>query len=182
MTRTGIISLALALVAGWGSTATAQKHAPAPHPQPVNAPPRSGVTPATRATPAKPGGHGDRATPAVRATPASASQNKESKAEKKAEDRAFASARSQSERLTRHIKLTADEKEQYNAIRKSYDKKYKDLEKQERSADKSGQSETAIMQQLQQLRTQERSDIRELLTATQQKQFDRNAAALTSKK
>jgi hypothetical protein len=38
------------------------------------------------------------------------------------------------------------------------------------------------MQQLEQLRTQERSEIRELLTATQQKQFDRNVAALTPRK
>jgi hypothetical protein len=146
----------------------------------VNAP-RSGITPATPATPAKPGEHGERATPAVRATPASPSQNRESKAEEKSERRAFASARSQSERLTRRIKLTADEREQLSAIRKSYDKKYKDLEKQDRAADKAGQSETAIMQQLEQLRTQERSEIRELLTATQQRQFDKNAA-LKSKK
>lgn len=181
MTRTGIISLALVLVAGAASTAAAQKRAPTPHPQPVKAP-HSDVTPATPATPAKPGGKGERATPAVRATPASPSQNRESKAQEKSEHRAFASARSQSERLTRRIKLTADEREQYNAIKKNYGQKYIDLEKQERSADKSGQSETAIMQQLAQLRTQERSEIRELLTATQQRQFDRNVATLTSKK
>jgi hypothetical protein len=181
MTRTGIISLALVLVAGGASTAAAQKRAPAPHSQPVNAP-HSGITRATPATPAKPGGDGERATPAVRATPASPSQNRQSKAQEKSEQRAFASARSQSARLTRHIKLTADEKEQYSAIRKNYDNKYKDLEKQERAADKSAQSQTAIMQQLEQLRTQERSDIRELLTATQQRQFDRNVAALTPKK
>ncbi len=182
MTRTGIISLALVLVAGSASTATAQKRAPATHRQPVHAPPPSGVTPATPATPAKPSGHGERATPAVRATPASPSQKGESKAEEKSERRAFASARSQSERLVRHIKLTKDEREQYNDIRKSYDKQYRDLEKQERSADKSGQSETAILQNLEQLRMKERSEIRDLLTATQKTQFDKNVTALTSKK
>lgn len=137
------------------------------------------ATPAIRAIPAVPGGKGKRATRAVRATPAvpAAQKTRELKGEDKTENREFRDARQQSERLVKHIHLTASQRTQARAIRKKYDVQYKALAKQERDADKAGTSDAAIMAQLAQLRAQERAEIRGMLTADQQAQFDRNATS-----
>jgi hypothetical protein len=137
------------------------------------------ATRAVKATPAVPGGKGKRATPAIRATPAVPPKHKnlETKAEDKTEKREFRDARNQSEGLMKHLKLTAAERDQFNSTRKKYDVQYRALEKQEHDADKAGTSDAAILSQLEQLRTQERAELRGFLTASQQAQFDRNAAS-----
>jgi hypothetical protein len=137
------------------------------------------ATPAIKATPAVQGGKGKRATRAVRATPAvpAAQKTRELKSEEKTEKREFRDARQQSERLIKHIKLTASERTQATAIRKKYDVQYKALAKQERAADKAGTSDAAIVLQLEQLRAQERAELRGILTADQQVQFDRNGTS-----
>ena len=79
--------------------------------------------------------------------------------------------------VMKHLKLTASERAQFNSTRKKYDAQYRALEKQERDADKAGTSDAAILSQLEQLRAQERAELRGFLTAGQQAQFDRNAAS-----
>jgi hypothetical protein len=140
-------------------------------------PPRA--TPAVRAVPAVPGGKGKRATPATHAIPAVPPKHKslETKTEEKTEKREFRDARSQSEALMKHLKLTASERAQFNSTRKKYDAQYRALEKQEHDADKAGTSDAAILSQLEQLRAQERAELRGILTADQLAQFDRNAAS-----
>jgi len=143
------------------------------------------ATPATRATPAVPGKHGTRATPAVRATPAippAQAKTKEAKAAEKTEHREFKDARKESQRLIKHIKLTADERSRVNSIRKNYDDQYKALEKQERANNKTGTSDAAILAQLAQLRAQERAELRAVLTPSQQSEFDANTTTTSHKK
>lgn len=90
--------------------------------------------------------------------------------------------------LTKGIRLTSAEKKQIKAIEKKYDANFRDLRKKEVAADvaarKNGtaDSDAAFQTQLSQLQTQERTDIRAVLTPQQQSVFDGNVAKLSTKK
>lgn len=66
-------------------------------------------------------------------------------------------------------------------IVKKHSEHYKSIEKQERDADKAGQPSEQFMTQLQQMRDQEKADLRAVLTPEQQTRFDTNAMPKTKK-
>jgi hypothetical protein len=103
------------------------------------------------------------------------------KKEDAAERTMFKSARSQPKELLKGIKLTSDERKSVEGIEKKYDGQIKDLEKQEDAAEKAGKPDTTIASKIAALRTQERADLRGVLTPDQATQFDKNAAAIDSK-
>jgi Spy/CpxP family protein refolding chaperone len=103
------------------------------------------------------------------------STKKAERREEKAEKSEFKMAREQNKRLLKGIKLTAAQKEQVKDIVKKHGEHYKSIEKQERDADKAGQPSEQFMTQLQQMREQEKTDLRAVLTPDQQARFDQNA-------
>jgi len=90
--------------------------------------------------------------------------------------------------LTKGIRLTSAEKKQVKAIEKKYDADYRALRQKERADEKAskknGTTETdaAFQAQVSQLQTQERADIRAVLTAQQQSIFDSNVSKLSTRK
>jgi len=90
--------------------------------------------------------------------------------------------------LTKGIRLTPAEKKQFKAIEKKYDADYRDLHKKEVAADKAAKkngtadSDVAFQTQLSQLQTQERADMRAVLTTQQQSIFDSNVTKLSTRK
>ena len=74
------------------------------------------------------------------------------------------------------------------AIKKKYDADYRDLRQKEKAADKAakknGTTETdaAFQSQLLQFQTQERTDMRAVLTVQQQSIFDSNVSKLSTRK
>ncbi len=90
--------------------------------------------------------------------------------------------------LTKGIRSTSAEKEQLKAIEKKYDQNYRDLRQKEKAdakaAKKNGTTHTdaAFQSQLTQLQTQERADMRAVLTVQQQSIFDRNLSKLSTRK
>jgi hypothetical protein len=90
--------------------------------------------------------------------------------------------------LTKGIRLTPAEKKQFKAIEKKYDADYRNLRKNEVAADKAAKkngtaaSDVAFQTQLSQLQTQERSDMRAVLTTQQQSIFDSNVTKLSTRK
>jgi hypothetical protein len=90
--------------------------------------------------------------------------------------------------LTKGIRLTSAEKKQLKAIEKKYDAQYRSIRKNEVAADnaarKNGtaESDAAFASQLSQLRTQERTEMRAILTPQQQSIFDSNVTKLSSRK
>ena len=90
-------------------------------------------------------------------------------------------ARSEPKQLLEGIKLSKAEEKSVDGIEKKYDTQLKDLEKQETAAEKSGASDVSITSKIEALRTQERSDLRAVLTPAQTTQFDKNVTALGSK-
>lgn len=90
--------------------------------------------------------------------------------------------------LTKGIRLTSAEKKQVKAIEKKYDADYRALRQKERAdekaAKKNGTTETdaAFQSQVSQLQTQERADLRAVLTAQQQSIFDSNVSKLSTRK
>jgi hypothetical protein len=90
--------------------------------------------------------------------------------------------------LTKGIRLTSAEKKQVKAIEKKYDADYRDLRQKEKAADKAakknGTTETdaAFQSQLLQFQTQERTDMRAVLTVQQQSIFDSNVSKLSTRK
>lgn len=104
------------------------------------------------------------------------------KKEDASERAAMKGARDQSHELLKDIKLTPTEKKSVDAIEKKYDEQLKDLDKQEDAAEKAGKPDTTFASQVSALRTKEQADLRAVLTSDQAKQFDKNAAALNSKR
>jgi hypothetical protein len=90
--------------------------------------------------------------------------------------------------LTKGIKLTTAEKKLLKAIEKKYDTDYRDLRRKEVAADKAArkngttESDAAFQTQLFQLKTQERAEMRAVLTAAQQATFDANIASASKRK
>jgi hypothetical protein len=90
--------------------------------------------------------------------------------------------------LTKGIKLTSAEKKQLKAIEKRYDAQFRSLRKSERAADRAAKKngttddDAAFSAQLSQLRTQERAEMRAVLTSQQQSIFDSNVAKLSTHK
>lgn len=90
--------------------------------------------------------------------------------------------------LTKGIRLTSAEKKQFKAIEKKYDADYRDLRQKEKAADKAakknGTTETdaPFQSQLLQFQTQERTDMRAVLTVQQQSIFDSNVSKLSTRK
>ncbi len=90
--------------------------------------------------------------------------------------------------LTKGIRLTPAEKKQFKAIEKKYDADYRDLRKKEVAADKASKkngtadTDVAFQTQLSQLQTQERADMRAVLTTQQQSIFDSNVTKLSTRK
>src|SRR5450759_127977 len=101
--------------------------------------------------------------------------------------------------LTKGIRLTSAEKKQVKAIEKKYDADYRSLRQSKLAADKAAKngvagshagmktvpqpvSDATFKSQLLQLQTQERSDMREVLTPQQQAIFDSNVTKLSTRK
>jgi hypothetical protein len=99
--------------------------------------------------------------------------------------------------LTKGIRLTSAERKQLKAIEKKYGENYRDLRQKERAAKKnrtvSGShqglkvlpqpvSDATFQSQLSQLQTQERTDMRAVLTPQQQSIFDSNVTKLSTRK
>ena len=105
------------------------------------------------------------------------------RAAERKEHRAYEAVENEPRNLLRGIKLTKQEKQQVNDVRKRYATQLKQLKKQDEANEKTAtaENEDAELQQIDQLRTQERSDIRAILTADQQAKFDKNATALDAK-
>jgi Spy/CpxP family protein refolding chaperone len=101
--------------------------------------------------------------------------------------------------MTKGIRLTSAEKNQLKAIEKKYDADYRDLlqkaKADDRAAKKNGTvsgshqglkvlphplSDAAFQSQLSQLQTQERTDMRAVLTPQQQSIFDTNVSKLST--
>lgn len=90
--------------------------------------------------------------------------------------------------LTKGIKLTSAEKKQLKAIEKKYDSQIRSLRKSEVAADKTARkngtadTDASFSAQLSQLRVQERSEMRAVLTPQQQSIFDTNVAKASTHK
>ncbi len=90
--------------------------------------------------------------------------------------------------LTKGIRLTSAEKAQFKAIEKKYDEQYRALRPKEaadeKAAKKNGtvESDAAFRSQITQLKTQERAEMRGVLTTEQQSIFDSNVIKLSSHK
>jgi Spy/CpxP family protein refolding chaperone len=97
--------------------------------------------------------------------------------------------------LTKGIRLTSTEKKQMKAIEKKYDADYRDLLKKAKASEKNGTvgashqgaktvpqpySDATFRSQLSQLQTQERADVRAVLTPQQQSVFDSNVSKLST--
>jgi hypothetical protein len=90
--------------------------------------------------------------------------------------------------LTKGIRLTSAEKTQMKPIEKKYAADYRDLRKKEVADDKAAKkngtttTDAAFQSQLSQLQTQERADMRGVLTVQQQSIFDSNVSKLSTRK
>jgi Spy/CpxP family protein refolding chaperone len=90
--------------------------------------------------------------------------------------------------VTKGIRLTSAQKTQLKAIEKKSDADYRSLHQNQIAADKAAkkngttESDATIESQLLQLQTQERSDMRSVLTPQQQSIFDSNVTKLSTRK
>ena len=100
------------------------------------------------------------------------------KKEDKAERAEIKAAHEEPGQLLKGIKLTRAERKSVNDVEKKYRDQLKDLSKQEDDAEKAGKPSADFASKVAALRTQERADIRALLTASQATQFDKNAATV----
>jgi hypothetical protein len=103
--------------------------------------------------------------------------------------------------LTKGIRVTSAEKKQLKPIEKKYDADYRDLLQKAKAADRAAKkngtvsgshqglkvlpqplSDATFQSQLSQLQTQERTDMRAVLTPPQQSIFDSNVTKLSTRK
>jgi len=103
--------------------------------------------------------------------------------------------------LTKGIRLTSAKNKQLKAIEKKYGENYGDLRQKEKAADRAAKkygtaggshagmktlpqpySDANFQSQLSQLQTQERTDMRAVLTPQQQSIFDSNVSKLSTRK
>lgn len=105
------------------------------------------------------------------------------KAEDRAEHNALREAHQQSTWLVKGAKLSGDERRQVRAIDKKYEAQIRALRKEEKAADKMGaDNDAAYNARVTALTTQERAEIRAVLSPTQQARFDANVAARAAMK
>jgi len=112
------------------------------------------------------------------------------KAERASEktERAELDAAHDQKHLTKGIKLTLAEKKQIKAIEKKFDAQFRSLRKSELAADKAAKkngtadNDATFAAQLSQLTTQERAEMRAVLTPQQQSIFDSNVAKQSTHK
>jgi hypothetical protein len=104
------------------------------------------------------------------------------KKEDNAERTALKAAHAAPNKLLKDIKLSDAEKKSVADIEKGYDAQLKELDKQEDAAEKAGKPDATIASKIDALRTQEAAALRGVLSPDQQKQFDKNAASIGSKK
>ena len=103
-------------------------------------------------------------------------------------ERAELEAAHEQKLLTKGIKLTSAEKKQMKAIEKKYDAQFRSLRKSELAADKAAKKngttddDASFSAQLSQLQTQERADMRAVLTSQQQSIFDSNVTKQSTHK
>ena len=102
--------------------------------------------------------------------------------EEKAERSALESARHEPKSSLKGIKLTDAQKTSAKEIEKKYAEQYKDMEKAEKASDKKGTEDATFASKVDALRTQERAELRALLTPEQQVLFDKNIAPRVAKK
>lgn len=98
------------------------------------------------------------------------------KKEDAAERASIKAARNEPKELLEGIKLSKTEKKAVDDIEKKYESQLKDLERQQTAAEKSGTPDASITSKIETLRTQERTDLRAVLTPAQTTQFDKNAS------
>lgn len=102
--------------------------------------------------------------------------------------------------LTKGIRLTSAQKKQFRAIEKKYDRDNRDLLQRVRAADRAARknqvsgshagvktlpqpvSDATFQSELSQLQTQERADMRAVLTPQQQSVFDSNVTKLSTRR
>jgi hypothetical protein len=103
--------------------------------------------------------------------------------------------------VTKGIRVTSAEKKQLKPIEKKYDADYRDLLQKAKAADRAAKkngtvsgshqglkvlpqplSDATFQSQLSQLQTQERTDMRAVLTPPQQSIFDSNVTKLSTRK
>jgi Spy/CpxP family protein refolding chaperone len=96
----------------------------------------------------------------------------------KAAHGSFTDARAQAGRLIRGVDLTGMQRQQVDAIRKRYELRYRELEKQQDHVDKTHGSLAPVLARLSTARAAERGEIAALLTPSQRAVFDRNGRAL----
>lgn len=100
----------------------------------------------------------------------------------KVEKTAWKEAYGEPKALLKGVKLSSAERKTVREIEKKYSDQLKDLQKQENAAEKAGTPDPAIISKIDALRLQERADLRAVLTTEQQAQYDKNVAALGTKK
>jgi hypothetical protein len=114
-----------------------------------------------------------------------AAEDKAAKTTEKKEDAteraSIKAARGEPKELLNGIRLSKTEEKSVDDIEKKYESQLKDLEKQETAAEKSGTPDASIASKIETLRTQERADLRAVLTPAQTTQFDKNATTLGTK-
>ncbi len=103
------------------------------------------------------------------------------KKEDAAERASIKAARNEPKELLEGIKLSKTEKKAVEDLEKKYEGQLKDLEKQRTAAEKSGTPDASIASKIATLRTQERTDLRAVLTPAQTTQFDKNVSTLSTK-
>jgi len=113
---------------------------------------------------------------------ATAEKSRTEAREEKAEKSANQLAHKEPKADLKGLKLTPDEEKATKAIEKKYAEQFKDLEKAEKTDDKSGKEDAGYVAKVDALRVQERTELRAALTADQQAQFDKNIAAASMKK
>lgn len=103
--------------------------------------------------------------------------------ENRAEHTALREAHVQSSALLRGVRISGAERRQVREIDKRYEAQIRALRKDEKSSDKAGtDNDAAYTARVAALTTQERADIRAVLTPAQQVRFDANVAARASMK
>ena len=98
------------------------------------------------------------------------------------EGRKWQGGRGNSKWLLKGIKVEPARRKSLHGIEKRYADAFKDLEKQERAAEKSGHPDASFAAKLEALRVRERAELRAALTPAEQVQFDRNVAARGARK
>jgi hypothetical protein len=105
----------------------------------------------------------------------------ERKADERAENTAKAALKDQPKDLLKDVKLTKEEKESAKAIEKKTSEQIEVLEKQEQADEKAGRRMDDVAHKINELREQERTELRAALTPEHQAHFDANVARMKDK-